>query len=257
MKVLVCIKQILDPDTPLKIDEATGWVRAEKSPVYRMNHFDEYALEEALRIRDAIAGTIVDVVSVGPERTLSVLRRALEVGADNSLLLAVGDDRYLTPYETATAIASHARSLAYDLILTGIVAEDDLQGQTGPILGALLGVPYATSVIAETIAPDCRTIQVVQEREEGRQASLILTLPALVTVQSGINRPRYPVLSHVMRARSREIPRIMMDESMIRPRENMLSISIPTLLKKGMMLEGNGRQKAEKFLEICHEKGLL
>jgi electron transfer flavoprotein beta subunit len=257
MKILVCIKQILDPDIPLKIDEAAGWVKAEKSPVYRMNHFDEYALEEALRIRETIAGAIIDAVSVGPERALSILRRALEVGADNSFLLAVGDDRYLTPYETATAISSHAKSLAYDLILTGIVAEDDLQGQTGPILGALLGVPCATSVIAETIASDCRTIQVVQEREEGRRASLTLTLPALVAVQSGINRPRYPALSHVMRARSREIPRIMMDETMIRPREDVLSISMPAVLKKGMMLEGSGRQKAQRFLEICHEKGLL
>lgn len=257
MKILVCIKQILDPDIPLALDESTGWVRAEKIPVCRMNHYDEFALEEALRIREAFADTIVEAISFGPQRAAAVLRRALELGADEAMLLQAIDEHYVTPFETAMVIASYVQKREYDLIFTGVMAEDDLQGQTGQILAALLGIPCATSAVEEKVDLDARSIHVVQEREEGRRASLIITLPALITVQSGINRPRYPALSHVLRARSRDIPSIPIDVYKFLPKEKTLSLTKPALLKKGIYLEGDGHEKAQRFLEICHEHGLL
>jgi electron transfer flavoprotein beta subunit len=253
----VCIKQILDPDIPLALEEDTGWVRAEKMPVYRMNHYDEFALEEAIRIREAFAGTIIEAVSFGLQRAVAVLRRALELGADEAMLLRIVDEHYVTPFETAMVIASYVKKQEYDLIFTGIMAEDDLQGQTGQILAALLGIPCATSVVEETVDSDARFIHVVQEREEGRRASLSLTLPALITVQSGINRPRYPALSHVLRARSRDIPTVPIDMHKLLPKEKTLSLTKPSVLNKGICLEGGSQEKAQRFLEICHEHGLL
>ncbi len=137
MKLLVCVKQIPDPDAPVCVNADGRWVEIDGG-AFVMNRFDCFALEEALRIREEIPETRIDVVSVGPERVDAVLRRALGMGADHGIHILTESDGYLSPFATATWIAAHARACHYDLILTGIMSGDDMNGQVGPLVAEML-----------------------------------------------------------------------------------------------------------------------
>ena len=122
-----------------------------------MNRPDEYAVEEAVRIRETIPDTSIEVLSVGPPRVSTVIRRALGMGAGHGIHIVTPEDGYLSPLVTASWIASFARNRSYDLILAGVMSEDDMQGQVGPMIAELLGMPCATSTIAERVAPETGT----------------------------------------------------------------------------------------------------
>ena len=256
MKILVCIKQVLD-DIPIRLDERNLWIEAEVSPIYRMNHFDEYALEEALRIRDTHADVTIDVLSVGPVRVSQTLKKGLEMGANEGIHILIEGEGYRSPFEIASLIADYARNRSYDLILTGIMAEDDMQCQVGPLVAELLKYPCATAVISERLYRDEQALYVEREIENGRRETLELTLPALITVQSGINRPRYPALSHVLRAKIQSLVVIAADDlNRPKPRDHIVRLSYPQASAKGVVLSGSPREKASEILRILHEKSL-
>ncbi len=258
MKILVCIKQVNDSADTLQINEATGWIDYSRFTVFRMNRFDEFALEEALLARERIPGTTVHALSVGPMRVSSTIRRALEMGADHGIHLLNPDENYISPFTVASLIASYARGKGYDLILTGVMAEDDMACQVGQLVAAFLDVPCATSVISEEIHPESGEILVEREIEGGCRQSLLLLLPAVLTIQSGINLPRYPSLTHVLRARSQPQEIIHSGDLRISPeREVMEHVRHPEFTSKGMFIEGSPREKAHTILEILHEKSLL
>ncbi len=153
MKLLVCVKQIPDPDAMVGVNANGRWVDIDGS-AFVMNRFDCFALEEALRIREEILKTRIDVLSVGPERVEAILRRALGMGADHGIHILTESDGYLSPFATATWIAAYARACHYDLILTGIMSGDDMNGQVGPLVAEMLQLPCATSVIFRRMMPE-------------------------------------------------------------------------------------------------------
>jgi electron transfer flavoprotein beta subunit len=270
MKILVCVKQVRDPDGPVRIDASGQGIEATPDALFRMNRFDEFALEEALRIREAFPGTRIDVLSAGPERAAQTVRRAMEVGADEGIHLILNDDHYRMPFEIASLIGAFASDKRYDLILTGIIAEDDMQGQVGPMLAEILGYRWVTAVMSVKLKDHGdrlhfpETIHVERELEGGRRETFELTLPALLTVQSGINRPRYPSLSHVLRARSQSLITIGAAQegaavplSLPGPRERIVNFEEPPPMKTGMILSGSPMEKAEKLLLILQERALL
>jgi electron transfer flavoprotein beta subunit len=264
MKVLVCVKQILDPDGLIRIDAAGQGIEAMPGALFRMNRFDEFALEEALSIREKFPGTRIDALSAGPERAAQTIRRALAMGADEGIHLVLGDERYRTPFEIASLIGAYASDKHYDLILTGVMAEDDMQAQVGPMLAEILGYPWATAVMSARWSLIPGTIHVERELESVRREAFDLTLPALLTLQSGINRPRYPALSHVLRARSQALITIPVSQgreaapvSYPAPRERVVTLEEPAPMKTGMILSGSPEEKAEKLLLILQERALL
>ena len=264
MKILVCVKQVLDPDGPIRIDAAGQGIEAMPGALFRMNRFDEFALEEALRIREKFPGTRIDTLSAGPERAAQTVRRALEMGADEGIHLVLGDECYRTPFEIASLIGAYASHRHYDLILTGVMAEDDMQAQVGPMLAEILGYPWATAVMSVRWPLIPGTIHVERELEGGHREAFELTLPALLTLQSGINRPRYPALSHVLRARSQALMTIPVSQgreaapvSYPAPRERVVTLEEPEPVKTGMILSGSPEEKAEKLLLILQERALL
>jgi electron transfer flavoprotein alpha/beta subunit len=322
MKILVCVKQVLDPDGPISIDGSGRTLEAAPDGLFRMNRFDEFALEAALQIRDEFPGTRIDAVTAGPARAARTVRRALETGADEGIHLLLEDDGCRTPFETASIIGAFARDRRYDLILTGVMAEDDMQAQVGPMLAEILGYPWATAVMAliltaelefspgrgrrweddddragcpgkkfvkveeyqdfrstpaaaDDCAPDggqaperdggrrdCHgVIRVERELEGGRREAFLLTTPALLTIQSGANRPRYPALSHVLRARSQALITVPVSQapgsdasSLPSPRERIVSLEEPAPLRTGLMLAGTPEEKAEALLRILRER---
>lgn len=263
MKILVCIKQVPDDDAPVAPnDSGTRW-RAAEGADWRANRYDEHALEEALRIREAIPGTRIDAVSAGPPRVRAALRRALEMGADEGILILMEEDANPMPSEISALLATWAEGRGYDLILAGTLSEDDMHGQTGPMLAARLDWPWATSAVRLDVRPGEQAglegpcIVVEREMEGGRREILAIRLPAVVAVQTGINRPRYPALSHVLRARSQGLTEVPAD-TLPAPeiRERSLRVSAPPAASC-RFLEGTTEEKAMELLRILRDRSLL
>jgi electron transfer flavoprotein beta subunit len=257
MKILVCVKQVADSSDTLQIDERTGHLSYTANTAFRMNRFDEFALEEALLIKENLPGTVVDALSVGPERASSNVQRALGMGADHGIHILDRADGYMSPFTVASLIAACVRARNYDLIMTGVMAEDTMACQTGQLIAALLDLPCASSVIKEA-CPESAEITVEREIEGGSRETVQLKMPAVLTIQPGINFPRYPSFSKVMRARNYAQELIRAEDLAIQePRESCRGVRIPEAASQGVFIEGSPREKAHKLINILHEKSLL
>lgn len=258
VKILACVKQVHDSSDTLEINEQTGWFSPKPLTVFRMNRFDEFALEEALLIRERMPESVVHALSIGPERASTTVRRALEMGADHGVHILVKGEGYMSPFAAASAIASYARAGSYDLILTGVMSEDSMAGVTGQLTAAILDLPCVTSVIRTELHGETAEIVADSEIENGYRASYRLSLPAVLTIQSGINSPRYPSLSNVMRARSQQPKTIMPEDlGLPAPRDSCSGIRMPDTSSQGLFLEGTAREKAQMLVGILHERSLL
>jgi len=261
MKLLVCVKQVPDSEGPLSINQEGSWVTYEDKTTFRMNRFDEFALEEALLIRDHISHdkqTSIAAVSVGPPRATLTLKKAMAMGADEGIHILGDQDRYMSPFDTASLIASYAKDKAYDIILAGVMAEDDMYCIVGQFIAEILEYPCATSVTHQEIINDGSEISVEREIESGRRECLRLNLPAVLTIQSGINTPRYASLSNIIRARDKKI--ITIDSGNLisqDKREELVSLSYPEPSSKGLFIDGTQREKAQTLLRILHEKSFI
>jgi len=258
MKILVCIKQVPDSSEILQVDERTGRLAFPPNAAFRMNRFDEFALEEALLIKEKLSGTFVHALSLGPERVSDTLERALGMGADHAIHILYPCEGYVSPFTVASLVAACVRPRKYDLIMTGVMAEDTSACQTGQIMACLLDLPCATSVIKEEIRPERGEILVQREIEGGSRQTVRIDMPSLLTIQPGINLPRYPSFSKVMRARTyaqelisaRNLPAVEI-------REIRTGLRIPRPASQGVLIEGSPREKARKLINILHEKSLL
>jgi electron transfer flavoprotein beta subunit len=258
MKILVCIKQVVCSENSLELNPNGKWIQETDSTEFRMNRFDEYALEEALLIKEANPDVTIDVVSFGPDRVKHVVKKGLSKGADNGVHIFYEESGYCPPRKIAQQIADYAGKQSYDLILTGVMAEDDMLCQVGPMTAAFLSIPCAVSVVKEEIDMINRIITVQSEMESGKVEEVILSLPALLTIQTGINQPRYPSLSNIVRANSQELIVIKKTFREDPPdKETLLSIDYPAKSSKICILEGSAEEKAEQLLTIFHSKSLL
>ena len=254
MNILVCVKQVPDTESAFRIDEH-GKGFDETNLVFRMNAYDEYALEEAARIKERFPHVHVTALTVGPLRADAVVRRGLEFGADEGVHLVTDRGQGTDALETASRIAAFARDRAFDLLLFGVMSEDEQFCQTGPMAAVLLDLPYATTVISETASADRRKVRVEREMEGGRRQVVELPLPSVLTLQSGINRPRYPSLSNKLRARKQGL-RVIDTKEMPAPRpcQEIVRAGLPPPPKTGAFLEGSLEEKAEALVRILHEK---
>ncbi len=257
LKILVLVKQTPDAEADVRIADDGGALLVREKD-WRMNRFDEFAVEEALRIREAFPGSSVDAVSVGPPRVVAVLRRALAMGVDEAFHVPYEGYQDVFPGVTASLIAVFARNNSYDLILAGVMSEDAMHAQTGPMVAEMLGIPCATAVVAEKISGEGGLITVERELEGGLREGLELPLPALIAVQSGINRPRYPALSHVLRSRSQPVTTVYADALPEPARyEQLAGLAIPAPSGKGVFLAGTAAEKAERLAGIFAERAFV
>jgi electron transfer flavoprotein beta subunit len=249
MKILICIKQINDNGD--------------------INLFDAHALEEAVRLKQKFEKhenkefVSVDVVTVGSSESSKIIRRAFGMGADKGYHIVTKDIKYGFSFETASKLAVIAKKVSYDLILTGIMSQDLMSGQTGPMLAEILGLPCVTGVIKTNLTNDGYSIEVEQEMENGFRNCLEVTLPALLTIQAGINTPGYPTLSRMLAAGKKEI--ITFREADLFPknikpvqvRETYVSMEVPQKTRSGHVLTGSLTDKAKQLLTILQEKALV
>jgi len=254
VRILVCVKQVPDAESTFRVDEQ-GKGFDEAGILYCMNSYDEYALEEAVQIKEERLRVEITALTVGPRRAEAVVRRALELGADHGAHLVTESGQGMDSLQTAFRIASFAKEKDFDLILCGVMSEDEQRCQTGPMVAALLGLPCATTVISEEILEGEQHARVERELEGGRRQVVELPLPAVLTVQSGINRPRYPSLSNKLRARKQELREIdSVGMSPVPNCEERVRVCLPPPSKTGVFLEGSLEEKAEALVQIIHEK---
>ena len=259
MKILVCVRQVPDAGASFRPD-AEGLALDETGLLYRMNEVDLHAVEEAVLWRERYGAESLTALSVGPaDRVGAVVRRALEFGIDHGVHIRTNLEEPDDALNTASRIAAYARRHDFGLLLFGVMSEDLQRFQTGPMTAALLGIPHATAVISVEPVQDGGRVRVEQEVEGGRREILELHLPALLAVQPGINRPRYPSLSHKLRARKQALevlPGEPYPERDVRVRRT--SLQSPSPAQPGVCLSGTPEEKAEQVLQLIRTKtGLL
>ena len=247
MKILVCMKQVPQKDVALKLNETATWIREEIS--YEVNEPDAYALEEALRQREKHEGEVV-VIAAGPARAQQVLREALAKGADRAIHLE--DNRFLAldALNTAKALAAAIQNESFELIFTGLQSDDYGYAQTGVLLAELLGWPHATIIMQ--IEKNAGGIRVKRELEGGFFQFVDLPLPAVLTIQSGINKLRYATLIGIKQAKNKPLRKVTWEEVSPALGENGLKIEklyVPQKTKKTEYLEGAPAEVAKKLVD--------
>ena len=256
MKILVCIKPVPDSESVIAIDDSKRWIK--ESDLFRMNRFDEFALEEALSIKDRDKTVTVDVISVGSAASKDIIKRALGMGADSGILISTDETGYISPFITAGYIASYVKEKTYDLIFTGVMSEDYMQGQVGPLIAEMLERSFASFVVAQKILPDSKGFYIEREVEGGVIESVKISIPAILTIHVGINKPRYPSLSNMLRAGRTEIN--IIDSNLMNrpePKQKIMRLAIPEKKRKGVVLSGSVKEKAEKLFHILSQKAFI
>lgn len=205
MKIVVCVKQVVTREWQVRINAAGTWARDEDAS-WALNEPDAYALEEALRLKDAHQGEVV-AVSAGPARVSQVLREALARGADRAIHVRGDHLATADAFTTASALADAIRVESPDLVLTGLQSDDQGFAQVGVLLAELLGHAHSTIIVAIEVHADA--IRVKRELEGGWFQWITLPRPAVLTMQSGINQLRYATLKGIMAAKKKEIRDVM------------------------------------------------
>src|SRR6201985_1466628 len=234
MKILVCMKQVPQKDAPLKLNESATWIRDDVS--YEVNEPDAYALEEALRQKEKHGGEVV-VITAGPARAQTVLREGLGHGADRAIHLEDPGFVGLDAFNTAKAFAAAIKDEQFDLIFTGLQSDDYGFAQTGVILAELLGRPHATIIMQ--IEKSDSGIKVKRELEAGYFQFVEMPLPAVLTIQSGINKLRYATLIGIKQAKNKPLKKVSFNDVQSAVGENMQQIErlyIPEKTKKTEVL---------------------
>lgn len=250
MKILVCMKQVPQKDAALKINEAGTWIRDDVS--YEVNEPDAYALEEALRQKEKHGGEVV-VITSGPARSQQVLREALAKGADRAIHLEGNEFLGLDAFNTAKAIASAVKDESFDMVFTGLQSDDFGYAQTGVILAELLGWPHATIIMQ--IEKLDGGIKVKRELESGFFQFVEMPLPAVLTIQSGINKLRYATLIGIKQAKNKPLRKLTFSDVQPSLGSNLQQIErlyIPQKTKKTEVLEGTPAEVAKKLVDRLH-----
>jgi electron transfer flavoprotein beta subunit len=248
MKIAVCLKQVPARDWPPQLDASRTAVH-DHDATWEMNEPDAYALEEALRLKERYGGEVV-ACSAGPARVVQILREALARGADRALHV---DDARLAgadAFVTAAALADAVRGEDIDLVLTGLQSDDQGFAQTGVILAERLHRPHAT-IVMEIQVGDGR-VRVKRELEGGWFQWVGMPLPAVLTVQSGINQLRYATLKGIMAAKKKEMRAVAVE--LTSNRQRVVGLAVPAKARKTRMLAGPPREAARDLVRSLRDE---
>jgi len=257
MKILVCVKQVPDLETKFKINPEGDWIN-EADVAFRMNEYDEFAAEEAVALREKLgAGAELTALSIGPERAKDVIRKALAMGADRGAHILDNGAPRKDPARIAGMICAFARDKGFDLIFTGLQSQDRGSAQVGALVALGLGYGLATTVTGFASEPGAITVR--RELEGGLKAVVKIKTPAVVTCQLGLNKPRYPTLPNIMKAKKKELATI--------PAADLAAGDVRVLIEKaaypekkgaGLVLEGDIGAVADGLIKTIREKtGLM
>ncbi|WP_174731311.1 electron transfer flavoprotein subunit beta/FixA family protein [Mesobacillus harenae] len=253
MNIFVLLKRTFD--TEEKIVISNGSI-VEDGAEFIINPYDEYAVEEAIQIRDSQGGEVT-VVSVGGEEAEKQLRTALAMGADKAVLINIEDDiENGDQFTTSKILAEFLQGKEADLILAGNVAIDGGSGQVGPRVADLLDIPYITTITNITV--DGTSVKIVRD-VEGDSETIEAALPLLVTAQQGLNEPRYPSLPGIMKAKKKpleelELDDLDLDEDDVEAKTKTIEIFLPPKKEAGKVLEGELDVQVKELVSLLHSE---
>ncbi|GHH97233.1 electron transfer flavoprotein subunit beta/FixA family protein [Neobacillus kokaensis] len=251
MNIYVLMKRTFD--TEEKIALSGGRIN-EDGAEFIINPYDEYAIEEAIQVRDANCGEVT-VISVGNEEAEKQLRTALAMGADKAVLINTEDDvENGDQFTTAKILAEYLKDKEADLILGGNVAIDGGSGQVGPRVAELLRIPYVTTITKLEI--DGSDVTVTRD-VEGDSEIIETSLPLLVTAQQGLNEPRYPSLPGIMKAKKKpleelELDDLDLDEDDVEAKTKTIEIYLPPKKEAGKVLSGELSDQVKELVNLLH-----
>jgi electron transfer flavoprotein beta subunit len=242
MKIAVCIKQVPTREWQPRLNEARTWID-DQDASYEMNEPDAYALEEALRLKEKHGGEVV-VCSAGPGRVAQVIREALARGADRAIHVESDALASADAFGVAEALAGAMREEAFDLILTGLQSDDQGFAQTGVVLAERLGRPHATIIMEVQVLDGA--LRVKRELEGGWFQWVAMPLPAVLTIQSGINQLRYATLKGIMAAKKKEVRAV--SPAAVAARQRIASLYVPQKQKQTEILGGTPAEAAKALI---------
>lgn len=253
MKILVCIKQVPDMESRFKPNAAGVWFD-DSDLAWRMNEYDEYAVEQAVRLKEQLGDAPeVTVLSIGPDRVVEAIKKALAMGCDRGVHVQDSAPFLKDPWQIASTIAGYAKDKGYDLIFTGMQSQDRGSAQVGVTVAELLGFSCATTAVGFLYADGLVTIR--RELEGGTKGVVRMPTPALVTCQLGLNVPRYPTLPNIMKAKKKEIQAIPVEQLLAEEALAPTTRFYPPAKKSGgLVLEGDVGELADRLVGILKEK---
>ena len=250
MKIVVCLKQVPARDAVIRLNATGTWI--EMSDIgFEINEPDIYALEEGLRLKEKQQGEVV-VCCLGPARAQQSIKEALAKGADRALHLDHPAFEALDTHGMAMAMARAIQRESSDLVLTGLQSDDFGFGQTGVILAELLGLPHSTIIME--IQVEGKKLKVKRELEAGWFQWIEMPMPALLTIQSGINKPRYATLKGIMAAKSKPIQKLGPDDLKLTAkdlalRQKIARVYVPPKASHVEFLEGTPKEIAARLAD--------
>jgi electron transfer flavoprotein beta subunit len=247
MKIVVAIKQVPVRDSQLRVDASGQWIQ-EADLSFEINEPDAYALEEALQLKEKHGGEVI-ALCAGPARAAQTIREALAKGADRAIHIEEENLNTLDTLGVAKLLAGAVKAENPDLILTGLQSDDLGYGQTGVVLAELLGVAHSTIIMQVEV--DGGNIRVKRELEDGWFQHIAMPLPAVLTIQSGINKLRYATLMGIKKAKTKEIKRVTIAELGAAPAATAVieKIYVPHKSKQTQIFEGDAKTAAAKLVE--------
>jgi electron transfer flavoprotein beta subunit len=255
LKIAVCVKQVPDTETRVRIaDGGKGIVESDVNWI--VSPYDEFAIEEALKIKEAKGGGEVVLVSVGPDRVQSALRNGLAMGADSAVHLKDAAFEGLDPLGTARVLAAAVKALAPDLVLCGQQGVGGDHSQVPGLLAELLDLPQVTMAVKIELGDGSAKV----EREiEGAREVWETSLPAVISAQKGLNEPRYASLKGIMAAKKKTIEvkdaaAVGLDAAALAPRAVVTTLELPPARQAVKMIEGDADTQVKELLRLLHEE---
>jgi electron transfer flavoprotein beta subunit len=249
MKIAVCIKQVPTREWQPRLNDTKTWIR-EGDASFEMNEPDAYALEEGLRLKEKHGGEVV-VCAAGPARAAQVIREALARGADRAIHVEHDDLGAADAFSVAGALAEAMRDEAFDLVLTGLQSDDQGHAQVGVVLAERLGIPHATIIM--DVQVEGGGLRVKRELEGGWFQWIALPLPALLTIQSGINQLRYATLKGIMAAKKKEVRRVA-PAAAPAASQQIAALYVPERSKATRMIAGSPAEAAQELVRRLRDE---
>lgn len=252
MKILVCIKQVPDMESKFKVAASGKWYDT-ADLAWRMNEYDEYAVEQAVQVKEQVGDADLTVLCIGGDQVKETMKKALAMGCDRGVHIADDKAAEKEPFEIAGIIAEFARDKQFDLIFTGMQSQDRGSAQVGVLVAEMLGIPSISTIVQFTYANG--RIETKRELEGGVKAVVKAPVPALVTCQLGLNTPRYPTLPNIMKAKKKELLSLpVADLLKVDARQETGKMYFPVKKGGGLVLEGEIGQLADQLIKILKEK---
>ena len=251
MKILVCIKQVPDMESKFKIAENATWYES-RELAWRMNEYDEYAVEQAVQLKTQVDGSDLTVLCIGPQRVQETMKKALAMGCDRGVHIDDAESFNKDPFEIASMIAEFAKDKSFDMIFTGMQSQDRGSAQVGIIVAELLNLPSISTVVDFTF--DAGKVTAKRELEGGIKARISCAAPALITCQLGLNTPRYPTLPNIMKAKKKELLSLSAADLLkVEGKQETAKIYFPERKSGGLVLEGAAGDLADQLIQILKQ----